>query len=197
MAAWSTTSEDVLSARGRRYEVFDGHGRVTYDAAIDLLRHSDDFRCFLSDVVTKVGYEALRWETPPITLHSIHRPFEFVLMNDPFLAAAPEPHVFSSYFDTQPPAVDVLAVSNLGKTAKLVVPRGIARPEVYVHLKAFLGSAPVSQVQSLWRCVADTARKEVSDRPLWISTAGAGVSWLHVRLEHTPKYYAYRPYATA
>jgi hypothetical protein len=36
--------------------------------------------------------------------------------------------------------------------------------------------------------VADDANPE------WLSTAGAGVSWLHVRLDDRPKYYGYAPY---
>ncbi len=36
--------------------------------------------------------------------------------------------------------------------------------------------------------------KRVSDKPVWLSTAGGGVPWLHVRLDNRPKYYSYRPY---
>jgi hypothetical protein len=52
-------------------------------------------------------------------------------------------------------------------------------------------------VHALWQCVAETALARLSAAPLWISTAGGGVAWLHVRVEGAPKYYAYRPYATA
>jgi len=30
--------------------------------------------------------------------------------------------------------------------------------------------------------------------PTWLSTAGGGVAWLHVRLDTRPKYYRYNPY---
>ena len=29
-------------------------------------------------------------------------------------------------------------------------------------------------------------------RPVWLSTAGGGVDWLHVRLDDRPKYYRHR-----
>ena len=32
------------------------------------------------------------------------------------------------------------------------------------------------------------------DAPTWVSTAGGGVAWLHVRLDSAPKYYTHRPY---
>ena len=31
-------------------------------------------------------------------------------------------------------------------------------------------------------------------QPIWLSTAGMGVPWLHVRLDSRPKYYAFGPY---
>ena len=35
---------------------------------------------------------------------------------------------------------------------------------------------------------------EAGDMPLWVSTAGLGVSWLHVRLDARPKYYRHDAY---
>jgi hypothetical protein len=58
-------------------------------------------------------------------------------------------------------------------------------------------TAPEDQRHALWQCAANEAQARVSDNRLWIGTAGGGVAWLHVRLEGTPKYYAYRPYANA
>lgn len=109
----------------------------------------------------------------------------------------PEPGVFGPYFDNHPPATLVLAVPNLDGTAMMLVPRGLGELQNYTHLAAFLRHAPEAQVQALWQCVAETAQSRVSDRPLWISTAGGGVAWLHVRIERMPKYYGYRPYANA
>lgn len=35
---------------------------------------------------------------------------------------------------------------------------------------------------------------ERPDAPLWVSTSGLGVPWLHVRLDDAPKYYTHRPF---
>ena len=40
------------------------------------------------------------------------------------------------------------------------------------------------------------AASALSDQPLWVSTCGLGVYWLHVRLDSFPKYYRYAPYQT-
>jgi hypothetical protein len=36
--------------------------------------------------------------------------------------------------------------------------------------------------------------RRVGRQPVWLSTAGAGVAWLHVRLDDRPKYYGHGPY---
>jgi hypothetical protein len=140
---------------------------------------------------------AFRWETPPISETEIDRPFEFVLTNDPHLEARPEPRIFASYFTGPSATAEVLAIPNLGKTATLIVPRQLGGPATYTHFARFLRGAPSHQVHALWRCVAETAQHRLSAVPQWISTAGGGVAWLHVRIENEPKYYSYRPYAEA
>ena len=48
---------------------------------------------------------------------------------------------------------------------------------------------------ALWRTVGEAVSERITDRPLWLSTAGGGVAWLHVRLDSRPKYYGHTPYA--
>jgi len=40
-------------------------------------------------------------------------------------------------------------------------------------------------------------QKRINAKRVWLSTAGMGVSWLHVRLDDRPKYYGHRPYRIA
>ncbi|HWZ63354.1 MAG TPA: hypothetical protein VNX02_10060 [Steroidobacteraceae bacterium] len=140
---------------------------------------------------------AFRWETPPISETTLERPFEFVVTNDPHLDTRPEAGVFASYFAGPNANAAVLAIPNLGKTATLVVPRQLDEAATYTHFARFLRGAPSPQIHALWQCVAQTARHRLSAEPQWISTAGGGVAWLHVRVENEPKYYSYRPYADA
>jgi hypothetical protein len=167
---------------------------LTFGQALELLRTVSAFREFLSTLIRSSEYVALRWETPPITRSTLMRAFEFVLVADPSLDVDPEPAVFASYFEREPPSTVVRVVPNLGHNAQLVVPRELVAPRVYAHLLSFLKSAPAGQVHAVWQRVAETALRSVSDAPLWVSTAGGGVSWLHVRIEGLPKYYVYGPY---
>lgn len=58
----------------------------------------------------------------------------------------------------------------------------------------FAKSAPRRLRHDVLRVLGDAVHEKISDAPLWVSTNGAGVAWLHVRLDSTPKYYSYRPY---
>ena len=73
-------------------------------------------------------------------------------------------------------------------------PATFADVSVYGHLAAFVRLAPERQRQALWQSVGEAMARRVSTKPVWLSTAGAGVSWLHLRLDDKPKYYGYAPY---
>jgi hypothetical protein len=88
----------------------------------------------------------------------------------------------------------VLAFPNLGRDAVLVVPCPSGPPASYVHLAAFVRQAPAPQVHELWRAVGAAMGARLSEKPVWLNTAGMGVSWLHVRLDSQPKYYGFEPY---
>ena len=101
----------------------------------------------------------------------------------------------------------VATFSNLGGDALLVAPCGPSPPaeerrdggslQTYAHAQAFFRGAPLEERRALLREVACQALREVEGgrkEPLWVSTSGAGVSWLHVRLDSAPKYYTFSPY---
>ena len=194
MSVWSHRQQPVLGGRGVHHSFSSGASKLTFEQALGLMRSEPAFREFISDVIKSSDYVALRWETAPITRATIGRQFEFVLVADPYLDVSPEPEVFAPYYRLDQPSPLVRVVPNLGRTAQLVVPRELVAPRVYTHLLSFLNGAPLPQVHALWQCVAETALLTVSDAPLWVSTAGGGVSWLHVRIEGVPKYYVYGPY---
>jgi hypothetical protein len=170
---------------------------LSFGHALRLLDEDASFRQFLTQLLASSAHQAFRWETPPISLGNLDRPFEFVICNDPHLETRPEPGVFASYFAGPNASAPVLAVPNLGQTATLIVPRKLGDAVTYTHLARFLRNGPSDQVSDLWRCVAQTAQDRLTAMPQWISTAGGGVAWLHVRIDREPKYYSYRPYARA
>ncbi len=91
-------------------------------------------------------------------------------------------------------APEVLAFPNLGNDAFLVVPCPGTPLSAYAHLGAFVRSAPEEQRDRLWQRVGESLDTHLGTAPIWLNTAGAGVAWLHVRLDSRPKYYCYAPY---
>lgn len=142
-------------------------------------------------------FDAFFWETPPAALGDEDQPFEFVLTSAPGLARVqPDSAPFQRQFAKQTGA-EVLAFPNLGGDALLIVPAPIAAPACYTHLAAFLRQAPATQIAAFWRTAALALTQRLSavaPAPVWLSTAGMGVSWLHLRLDSRPKYYRHQPY---
>ena len=168
---------------------------ISTGTTLELCRSDDEFRAQLIGILAGAPFEAYFWETPPLTASTLGRPFEFVLSDAPALArAAPDLDAFRQHFESDTDHDGVVVFENLGRDATLVVPRPLAPAEIYVHLGAFLRGAPEAQAHALFRSVAGEVVSRVSNRPLWLSTAGMGVYWLHLRLDSRPKYYRHTPY---
>jgi hypothetical protein len=167
-------------------------------AALELCRSDEGFRTQLMAALAAAPFDAYFWETPPVAASTLGRPFEFVLTSATGLAgAAPDLDAFRQQFDSDHDHDGVVVFESLGRDATLVVPCPLASAAVYVHLAAFVRGAPDVQRHALFCCVANEVVSRVSNRSLWLSTAGMGVYWLHVRLDSRPKYYRHTPYTRA
>ena len=190
---FSAVVTEIEQDRIQQYSLFQAGALLSYREVVSLWKQDATFRVFFLQQLQKVPFAAFFWETPPITSSSFDRRFEFVLVNSKMLAQVrPEPTAFQNQF---PHAKEGVAVfSNLGGDATLVVPSNESAGTNYPHLAAFVRSAQEAQAHTLWQRVGETIETTLSDRPLWVSTAGMGVYWLHVRLDSRPKYYRFRPY---
>ena len=194
---WEHEVESLRPGWVQRVTVFSNGMELSFGEALRLLEQDASFRQYLTRLLAGSTNAAFRWETPPVSVSNLDRPFEFVLTNDPHLETRPDPMAFASYFTGPNAEAAALTMPNLGRTAMLVVPRQLGEAAIYTHFARFLRGAPSHQVHALWRCVAETAQQRLSAERQWISTAGGGVAWLHVRIENVPKYYSYKPYADA
>lgn len=172
----------------------DAGNPLSFGRVIELWRDEDSFRRFFASMLAQAPFDAFFWETPPLTRETMSRPFEFVLTESGSLARSrPDASSFESQFAAQPDEM-VVSFSNIGGDAILVVPAPIAGARGYTHLARFLRDAPGPQVSALWQHVGAAMSERISDASVWLSTAGMGVPWLHLRLDSRPKYYRYRPY---
>jgi hypothetical protein len=189
---WNVQREQLKHDRGQRFLIERDSQPATYADVLTGWREDAAFRLLFNSWLADSRYPAFRWETPPVITATLSQPFEFVLLDSPNLARHPDPEAFAEHFDGA--SSEVLAFPNLGGDAIMIVPRPLTKPEAYGHLAAFVRFSPEQQRQSLWHTVGEAMAKRVGEKPVWLSTAGAGVSWLHVRLDDRPKYYGYVPY---
>jgi hypothetical protein len=190
---WTTKSEQLDHDRGLRCTLHLDSRPAAFTEVLSAFRDEADLRSLFNSVLADAPYTAFRWETPPVTAATSGRPFEFVILDSPGLDRRPDPKAFAEHFGGAGTA-EVVEFRNLGGDAILIVPRLLEDPAAYGHLAAFVRLAPEHQRHALWQQVGEAMNRRLGTRPVWLSTAGAGVSWLHVRLDDRPKYYGFAPY---
>ena len=79
---------------------------------------------------------------------------------------------------------------NPNKTSLLIIPMPRDNKK-FTTLKDFIDNASLNHQKKFWKYVAKTIIKFMKEnKEVYISTHGLGVSYLHVRLDLSPKYYS-------
>ncbi len=192
---WEAESLTLESGRVEVVSVLRAGERLSYAEVIDLWQRDEGFRNYFRSLLADASYEAYFWETPPVTRRTVDRPFQFaVVESSQHSRVHPEPDAFRSHFASSEVEQTVLTFPNLGGDALLVVPRPLGPLPAYAHLGVFVREAPATQIHALWQAAGAALESQIGTRPIWLSTAGLGVYWLHLRLDSRPKYYRYQPY---
>ncbi len=189
---WTFKRELVDSQPIHKISIFNDLQQLTYREVIQLWRQDCSFRSFFISLLADTPMSAYFWETPPVTKSTVEQKFEFVLVNSPQLASVcPSQSDFRQYFQANK---EVVTFPNLGNDALLVVPCPLTEISAYPHLASFLRQAPASQQHLLWQTVGYELETRLDRQPIWVSTSGLGVFWLHIRLDSVPKYYCFQGY---
>lgn len=191
---WDCTPQLLQGGRVQRLALRERGLPVPYRDVLRSWREDEAFCSFFVSLLADAPFAAFRWETPPVTTTTVGREFEFVLLDAPGLDRATDSQAFAEQFRSAGKDRRAIAFPNLGNDAVLVVPCPSGPPPAYAHLAAFVRQASESQVRDLWRVVGEAMETRLDTQPTWLSTAGMGVSWLHVRLDSRPKYYGFAPY---
>jgi hypothetical protein len=192
----------------------NSHGMTFAEVAGLWMVGSDEgraFRGFTAETLAECPFQAFRWETPPVNDSNFDRLFEFVLVDSPSLDRPQSERQFRDQFGANTDDETVIVFPNIGRNAILVVPCPLVGPNQraendrnaseefqfnYCHLSSFLRSGPPTQIDRFWIQVSTALHSRLSAKPVWLSTAGGGVPWLHVRMDDSPKYYAHKPFKT-
>jgi hypothetical protein len=180
---------------GERVSIDAGGARLSLADVLEGWRSNADFCDAFTAMLAATPFAAFFWEMPPIRISDLDQPYEYVAMDAPELYGVVEDEgPFSERLATAPSGAVVITFTNLSGQASLVVPRPNGAPGSNAQIATFARCGPASQQRALLALVAEQARARLSDRPIWISTSGLGVHWLHVRIEDDPVYYMHEPY---
>ena len=192
---WSTVSEPLVGRTGHRVRLLLDARAATFSEVLAGWREDAECRAEVLRSLAQAPYAGYFWEHPNVTRSTLEQPYEFVLLDAPSLASIrPEPGAFAEQFSGNDEGDGIATFPNLGNDAILVVPKPVANLEAYSHLAAFARHAPIDQQHALLRAIGHAMERRISDAPTWLSTAGLGVYWLHVRLDSRPKYYRFHDY---
>ena len=195
---WESTEITLEAGRTVKVAVLCDGIPVSYRQVIDHWRTDKYFRRFFIGLLAKAPFAAYFFETPPVSEGTADQSFEFVLVGTPQLAdVQADSRAFSDHFKSACSDDDVVAFPNLSGDALLVTPCPRVPSAGYPHLAVFSRNAPLPQQHALWRRVGQLVAQRVDEQPLWVSTSGLGVYWLHIRLDSSPKYYTFEPYRAA
>jgi hypothetical protein len=188
-------------AGGEKVKIVGQGKPASFAEVIQGWRGDESFRAFFIEALRSTPFSGFFWEMPPIVTAALGRPFAYVtIQTHAFQTIPADPSPFIPYLDGQSEnAEPVVSFRNLSGDALLLAPREIAATEAYGHIGAFVRIAPIEQIHALLTAMAENILSLLSSsgRPLWVSTSGLGVPWLHIRFDSYPKYYTHKPYRDA
>ena len=192
---WSARSDNVPG--GKCYRLLRDGSCMSFRDLLTGLENDALFARWYTALLADCSFGACFWEHPPLTVSGIDQEVEFVLIDAPSLAGAQaNPRPFREYFASAN-SQRATCFQSLGGDATLIAPGPGIGTDAGAHLLSFVRQAPAVRVMELWHAVASAVRAQLSNRPLWLSTSGLGVYWLHVRIDSVPKYYQHHPYRSA
>jgi hypothetical protein len=193
---WSVERTILREGTSQKTAILRDGAAASFADVVAAWRNDAVLRDFFIRELADIAFPAYFWEMPPIRRDTTGRDYEFVTIRSDALAhMRADTEAFAAMFATA--ADPVVTFPNLGGDALLVAPRPLERASRYPHLAEFLRAAPQSQQHELFKSLGAAVDAELrrTTMPIWVSTSGLGVAWLHVRLDSYPKYYQHRPYA--
>ncbi len=191
---WEVKSK-IIDSNTYKFSLFKDGSPLTYEQVIHDWQGNHEFRRYYFSILEEPIFDAFFWENPPITKSNLDQNYEFVLVNSSQLSKVnADSNPFLEKFNSNSLNNSVIAFENLGHDAELIVPCPITSKNTYAHLAEFIRNGPENQKHDLFVILGNSLMRKINSNPVWVSTSGLGVYWLHIRLDSRPKYYSYQPY---
>ena len=98
MDLFETRVNEVGTKGGLKVCILKEGAVMSYHSVIASWQQSEIFRTFYIGFLSSIEYIAYRWETPPLSSDTVHRPFEFVIIDSPGLDILPDADAFAELF---------------------------------------------------------------------------------------------------
>lgn len=193
---WRIQTKIIEKDQVVQYQILHSDKAIRFRELLKLWQQDRQFVLFFVKKLAQAPFSAYFWEMPALQWNNLDNPVEFVLIKSPQLVnVKADPSDFKSYFKNRNQST--VSFSNLGGDARLLVPSPQDTDAHYAHIATFVRHAPEPQQIELFQQLGSMIEEHLSYKPLWVSTSGLGVYWLHIRLDARPKYYQYEPYKKA
>jgi hypothetical protein len=195
---WVAERQDIDPPAGMKITIAAAGRTLSFGDVVAGWRSDEAFREFFIAELAALPFAAFFWEMPPLWQGRLDFDYEYVATGSDELARLrPSSEAFAEHLDAASATNSVVSFRNLSGDALLVAPKQMAEPEAYGHIAAFVRGSPLRQRHELLQTLGDAIHRTLQeyDGPVWVSTSGLGVPWVHVRLDKYPKYYNYQAYA--
>jgi hypothetical protein len=200
--------ETGINTHGASYKKYaahhdrSGHPVTVLEWAQSMAAHADATSDSLTQLLRETPFDAFFLECKPASsVTSSHVQFEFVVVDAPELFAFCDGRSNADAFAEPLAACStrVCAFPSLGNDAVLIASKQPLPSESnadYSHCARFVRTAHPTVIRQMWKLVAEQYVQALhsQNKPVWLSTSGMGVPWLHFRLDSRPKYYTFDAY---
>ncbi len=196
----SKTSLDIMLKTSSKQSGGNGNDhKIIYDiSAYEFFQNLSKSKEFRNDLIQKFKdskYENVLWEFPPYSSSTKNNKAEFVIIGSAIFPPS-NPQAFADQFnETNEINKSVVVFDNISGDCKLISPVPDIMNDKYMgHIMSQIKYGNTDTTHQLLKTLGDIVSAYNNDKPLYVSTHGYGVPWLHLRLCDKPKYYHQKEY---
>ena len=184
------------SERLIRFAIHQANQNLSFREVFQKWQEEEAFIHFYQKSLLQFGFEAFFWEHPALTTELLEKDYECAVRKSKSLQKRMQDEApFKEYLD-QPQ--NYVEIPNRKKDSLLIIPTHLGDTVNHTHFGKFIQTVPAPQLVQLFQKIGFLALERIhTETPLWLSTAGLGVSWLHIRFDQRPKYYKVQAFKKA
>ena len=157
------------------------------------LVNNEIFRNEIIQIFKKSKFENVYWEFPPYYKTTTQSKAQFVFMSTSSFGKADSEN-FKEHLSNRETG-EIVVFNNLSGDTKLISIASKNNNDMFCHIMQFMKNAPSEYKHNLLiKIGCEMLKYSNSTSPIYLSTHGHGVSWLHIRICNRPKYYTYKEY---